>query len=199
MNMCRVFFLVLSLSAITACGLGGGSVPQDHHYRLPELLINAQAETSFDQIVIKPVKATGLYHDRAILYVEEDKPLELKRYHYNFWSETPANLIHGALYQAITDSGISQKVSGEVTQSRADYVIDTRIVNFERVIQGSEVTVQVALDVHVRSGSNSSRFWTKRYSSELQIATTAMYPSAEAFGQAMQVISEQLISDLLVK
>jgi len=90
-------------------------------------------------------------------------------------------------------------VSGEVSQARADLVIDTRIVNFERVIQGSNVTVQVALDIQVRNGRDTSNFWTKRYSSSLTIETTAMYPSAEAFGRAMQEISESLIADLLLK
>ena len=183
----RIFLLILSVSFLTACGLGGVSAPQDHYYKLPALNISAQSAPRFEQLVIKPVKATGLYHDRAILYIEQEKPLELKRYHYNFWSETPANLLHNALYQGLSSSALSQNISRDIKVTRPDYIIDSRVVRFERVIHSGDVTVQVSLDISVRSGHDESDQWTKRYS------------SAEAFGQAVQDICEQLISDLLVK
>jgi len=195
----RIFLLILSVNLLTACGLGGGSVPQDHYYKLPLLDISAQSAPHFKQLVIKPVKATGLYHDRAILYIEQEKPLELKRYHYNFWSETPANLLHSALYQGLSSSAIAQSISRDIEASRPDYIIDSRIVRFEREIYSGNVTVHVALDISVRSGHDISDQWTKRYSSQQLLTTTAMHPSAEAFGRAVQDISEQLISDLLVK
>jgi len=195
----RIFLLILSVNFLTACGLGGASVPQDHYYKLPALEISAQPETRFEQLVIKPVKATGLYHDRAILYIEQDKPLELKRYHYNFWSETPANLLHNALYQGLSSSALAKNISRDIKVSRPDYVIDSRVVRFERVIDSGKVTIQVALDISVRSGHDVTDQWTKRYSSQQLLTTTSMHPSAEAFGQAVQDICEQLISDLLVK
>ena len=195
----RIFLLILSVNFLTACGLGGGSVPQDHYYKLPALDINAQSEPRFEQLVLKPVKATGLYHDRAILYIEQDKPLELKRYHYNFWSETPANLLHNALFQGLSRSAISKNISHDINASRPDYIIESRLVSFERQIQKNNVTIQVALDISVRSGYDVSDQWTKRYSSQKKLVSTAMHPSAEAFGAAVQDICEQLINDLLVK
>ena len=197
--MIRIFLLILSVNSLTACGLGGVSVPQDHYYKLPELVISPQKEPSFKQLLIKPVKATGLYHDRSILYIEQEKPLELKRYHYNFWSETPANLLHNALYQGLSSSGLSQTISRDIKLSYADYVIDSRVVSFERIIDSGEVTVHVALDINVRSGHNKNDQWTKRYSSTQLLTTTAMHPSAKAFGKAVEEICRQLIGDLLVK
>ena len=179
--------------------MGGGSVPQDHYYKLPMIDISAQLEPRFKQLVIKPVKATGLYHDRAILYIEQDKPLELKRYHYNFWSETPANLLHNALFQGLSSSAISNNISRDINASRPDYIIESRVVSFEREIHENNVTVQVALDITVRSGHDVSDQWTKRYHSQQSLTDTAMHPSAEAFGAAVEDICKQLISDLLVK
>lgn len=197
--MIRIFLLILSVNALTACGLGGVSVPQDHYYKLPELAISPQPEPHFKQLVIKPVTASGLYHDRAILYIEQARPLELKRYHYNFWSETPANLLHNALYQGLKSSAISQEISRDIKASQADYIIDSRIVNFERVLNSGSVTVRVVLDISVRSGGDEDEQWTKRYSSNQLLSTTAIYPSAEAFGLAVEDICKQLIDDLLVK
>ena len=197
--MIKIFLLILSVNFLTACGLGGGVVPEDHYYKLPVLDISAQSKFRFEQLVIKPVKATGLYHDRAILYIEQDKPLELKRYHYNFWSETPANLLHNALFQGLNSSAISKNISRVINASRPDYIIESRIVKFEREIHRNNVMVQVALDISVRSGHDVSDQWTKRYSSQQQLTDTAMHPSAEAFGAAIEDICEQLISDLLVK
>ena len=197
--MIRILLLIFAVNSLTACGLGGAAVPQDHYYKLPELVISPQKEPRFKQLLIKPVQATGLYHDRAILYIEQERPLELQRYHYNFWSETPANLLRNALYQGLSSSGLSQKISRDIKLSRADYMIDSRVVNFERVINSADVTVHVALDINVRSGHDKNDQWTKRYSSKQVLSTTAMHDSAEAFGKAIEDICKQLISDFLVK
>ena len=193
--------LVLVLSflltfAITACGLGGGDLPDDHYYRLPDISVTKQAQAAFDEIVIKPVKASGLYHDRAILYIEKEKPLELQRYHYYFWAETPANLLQNALYQGLLSSGVSGQVSRQLGEHRADYIIDSRIIRFERVIDGSNVTVEVVVEIALRSGKNATQHWSRRYASTQQLQTTAMHDSAEAFARALQQIVETLIGDL---
>jgi len=196
--MRHYLFVLLILTQLASCSLGGGSVPQDHYYRLPEIKLSAQ-QTVFDRLVMKKIKASGLYHDRAILYVERDRPLELKRYHYNFWAETPAELLHTALTQGLESSSIATSVSQEVMQNTADYIIDARILHFERIIQGTDVEINVALDIRVRSTGSAGVEWSKTYQAKQQLNTTGMHASAEAFGAAVQLITAQFVADLVVK
>ena len=187
-----LFLLVLNLSA---CSLGGGAVTQDHFYRLPEVvLVNRGA--IYSNIVIKPVKATGLYHERAILFIESDKPLELQRYHYSFWSTAPAELVHNALYQGLHTSGISTQTSRDLSEIRPDYIIDSRVIHFERFIESHKITVEVDIEVSARNATTGA-VWIKRYHASKIVPTDDMHASAEAFGEALKGITQQLVDDLL--
>jgi len=199
--MLRIIVLLLIINNIASCSLGGGPAPQDHYYRLPEVNLGNLFESKqavYNNIVIKPVKSTGLYHERAILFIESDKPLELQRYHYSFWASTPAELSHNALYQGLQSSGIATLVSREMPEIRPDYIIDTRIIQFERFIDGSTVNVQVSLEMSVRSGQPSGPVWSKRYNVAKQLQTTDMHDSAEAFGEALKEVSALFVKDLLI-
>jgi ABC-type uncharacterized transport system auxiliary subunit len=194
--MFRIIFILVLGIATTSCSLGGGKAPQDHFYRLPEVKLEAQS-TKFKSFVIKPVKSSGLYHERAILFVESERPLELQRYHYSFWSTTPAELIHNALYQGLYTSGIATQVSRALSENRPDYIIDSRIIHFERFIKNQQVDIEVELEVSVRSGNLSGVEWTKRYKAGEKVLTTDMHASVEAFGVALNNISKQIVNDLM--
>lgn len=196
-NMLRLV-VVLLIAGLSACSLGGGGAPQVHYYRLPAIIVEKQPQPHYSEILIRPVKASGLYHERAILYSTKEKPLELKRYHYRFWAQAPTELIHQALYQGLTASGLAKQVSRKPARQSPDIIIGTRIISFERVMEGSQVEVRVVLEVALRRETGEGH-WTKQYQSTQQLHTTAMHSSAEAFGRALQEITSLLVEDLLKK
>lgn len=186
------------LVLLSGCGLGGGSVPQTHYYRLPSITLPAQPQ-QFSHLVIRPVRASGLYHERAMLYAEQSQPLQLQRYHYHLWAEKPAELTDRALYQGLLSSGIAAEVSRGLLKPEQAVVIDTRIEQFERQIQAEGVKVQVALQFTVRGADTSGHNWVKAYTAEVTLPSQRMHDSAEAYGAALHLIMQQLVADLLVK
>lgn len=191
--------LVLSLLALlSGCGLGGANVPQTHFYRLPAISLPAQPQ-QFSHLVIRPVQASGLYHERAMLYAEQSQPLQLQRYHYHLWAEKPAELTGRALYQGLHSSGIAAEVSRGLLKPGQAVVIDTRIEQFERLILDDGVKVQVALQFTVRGADASDPIRVRTYSAEVSLPGLRMHDSAEAYGAALQQIMRQLVADFLVK
>jgi len=190
------------LGLLTACGLGGANVPQSHFYRLPSITLPAQPQ-QFSHLVIRPVQANGLYHERTMLYAEQSQPLQLQRYHYHLWAEKPAELIGKALYQGLHSSGLAAEISRELLQPEQAVYIDTRIEQFERLIlddgMADGVKVQVALQFTVRGTAHSDADWVKTYTAEVSPSGQRMHDSVEAFGRALQQIMQQLVADLLVK
>lgn len=194
------------LGLLSACGLGGANVPQTHFYRLPAINLPAQSQI-FSQLVIRPVQASGLYHERAMLYAEQPRPLQLQRYHYHLWAEKPADLVGKALYQGLNSSGIAAEISRGLLQPEQAVYIDTRIEQFERLINAAgmagEVKVLVALQFSVRgadqSDGDSDSEWVKTYSAEVAARSQRMHDTAEAYGEALQQIMQQLVTDLLLK
>lgn len=208
--MCKSMFkllpgslLVLSLLALlSGCGLGGANVPETHFYRLPAISLPVQPQ-QFSQLVIRPVQANGLYHERAMLYAEQSQPLQLQRYHYHLWAEKPAELVGRALYQGLHSSGIAAQISQGLLQPDQAVYIDTRIEQFERLILDNGVKVQVALQFTLRGPDNGPANGTydlvKTYSAEVSLPGLGMHDSAAAFGEALQQIMQQLLADMLLK
>lgn len=208
--MCKSMFklmpgslLVLSLLALlSGCGLGGANVPETHFYRLPAISLPVQPQ-QFSQLVIRPVQANGLYHERAMLYAEQSQPLQLQRYHYHLWAEKPAELVGRALYQGLHSSGIAAQISQGLLQPDQAVYIDTRIEQFERLILDNGVKVQVALQFTVHGPDNGPANGTydlvKTYSAEVSLPGLGMHDSAAAFGEALQQIMQQLVADMLLK
>lgn len=195
----RIVITVLVIHLLTACGIGGGSIPGDHFYRVPAVSLPAQSTPALDEVLVKPVKVSGLLHDRAILYVELDKPLELQRYHYNFWAESPANLVQNALYQGFTSAAVATQVIRERGSSRPELVLSSHLRHFERHIDGSDVSAEVELDVTLSSATRPELNWSKTYRSSQAVNSLNMHDSANAFGTALESVASQLLDDILVK
>jgi ABC-type uncharacterized transport system auxiliary subunit len=194
----RSLGLLCLLALLSACGLGGANVPETYFYRLPSITLPAQGQ-QFSHLVIRPVQASGLYHERAMLYAEQSQPLQLQRYHYHLWAEKPAQLIDRALYQGLYSNGIAEKVSRGLLQPEKAVYIDTRIEQFEQLILADGVQVQVALQFAVASTEHSDVSRIRTYTSEVTPAGKRMHDIAEAYGAAVKQIMQQLVADLLVK
>ena len=197
--MCRMLMMFSVLLSLTACSLGGGSLPVDHFYRLAPLQLEAVESPVFDQIHVRPVKVSGLLHDRAMLYSESANSLELKAYHYHYWADAPAYLLQGALYQGLSSSQLAPRVSRDTTQSTADLTINSRLLRFERYLDGSRNTVIVELEVQVDYADSSRQPWSKVYRVQQEQQQSPLYAAVESFSLATQSIVQQLADDLLVK
>jgi ABC-type uncharacterized transport system auxiliary subunit len=193
-----LFILLAVLSLLSGCGLGGANVPETHFYRLPGITLPAQPQ-QFSHLVIRPVQASGLYHERAMLYAKQSQPLQLQRYHYHLWAEKPAELVGRALYQGLHSSGIATDVSRGLLQPEQSVYIDTRIEQFERLILADGVRVLVALQFTVRGTDNGDHDLVKTYTAEVSLPGLRMHDTAAAYGEAVQQIMQQLVADLLVK
>ncbi|MCK5092731.1 MAG: hypothetical protein KAR30_09415, partial [Gammaproteobacteria bacterium] len=71
---------------LVACG-SQPPVPEDRFYRLPDIQHKQTDAKPISITLSKPVKleridTEGLYQERAILYIDNSYPLELRRYHY---------------------------------------------------------------------------------------------------------------------
>ncbi len=197
--MYRMLLIFSASLTLMACSLGGGNLPSDHFYRLTPVQIQPVDSVLFDQIQVRPVNVSGLLHDRAILYSNASSPLELKPYHYHYWADSPAYLLHQALYQGINSSQLSTLVSRSTTQSAPDLVINSRLLHFERRFSSSSSTVIVELEVWLDYADKAVPSWSKVYRVELQQQQQAIYSAIESFSLATQEIVQQLINDLLYK
>lgn len=195
----KAFVIILSLLTLNACGIGGGQIPSDHYYRLPEVGEVKEIDQQFNVIKINPVTVEGLYHERSILYVEKNTPLEVRRYHYHYWVETPAKLTQKYLTAYVTKTNVAEKIIAASNIEKPDVEIATNIQNFERVINSGDSKVMVTLEFDVIFNQHKNKNFTQKYQKEIPLRSDSMHDTAEAFGEALAQISHALVQGLSKK
>ena len=191
--------ILLSMLSLAGCGITGKPVPQDHFYRLPEVKVEVQDSSALDSLQLVSVTADGLYNERNLLYVDASRPLEVSRYHYHYWIESPLTLVGKYMVDAIKTSHIASQFSGPGEQASADARMSIQIVRFERIIGSAGVSVQVVLLVTMDYRPGKGERWQKLYKTDKSIDSTDMQDTARAFGDALNSISQMLIHDMAGK
>ncbi|MCW9012748.1 MAG: ABC-type transport auxiliary lipoprotein family protein [Gammaproteobacteria bacterium] len=193
---------LLSSLLLSACSFSGGEIPADHYYRLPVAGINTaiagKLKNNIASLLVEPVQADGLYHERSILYVESATPLELGRYHYHYWVEPPAILIRKHIHSALEGLGINSANANTVSPSKMDVSLTSRILGFERLVNGSDSEVLVKLKLGVRYGSNPDKDWSRQYLARLAVPSQSMHDTVATFGRALDQVLAAFFSDLAI-
>ena len=188
--------LILTMFFVTilqACSFSGSPPPEEHFYRLPDLAGN-KIQQRFDTIYLRNIMAEGIYNERAILYVKDDSPLEVRRYHYHHWLNTPGKLIHEQFKGYLATTGLArQVVSQRMVGQNLEITMHMR--NFERLM-GASSRVLVELDVEVYVPQKSKSVLSKTYRLESS-AGSSMHDTAAAFGQVLSSLFGQISLDLI--
>jgi len=195
----RRFSAYLALVFILAgCG-STGPVPEDRFYQL-------QTNVSVTAVLTQPALRGGLRVDyviadplrsgRAVLYRDMRRPLELQRYHYEFWIDQPPRMIHQALLHYLRSSGVADSVQDDTRNGNADYRLYTRLLRFERVVGDGTSTVELELEATLYSKRSGLPLWTGVYLQQQESDGKDMHASARAMQKALEAVLDSLLADL---
>ena len=183
----KFFLLPLCLVYLNACSISGGAIPQDHFYRLPT--IETASYVQQKNIIVKPVRVDGLYHERSMLYVNQNEPLEIKRYSYHYWVETPASLILKSLTAYLS-------ANKQADLNTANIELLPGLLNFERLVSLGKAEAYIKLHIEVNHLNHPEKSFTKTYEARIAASSMNMYDTVSAFGKALDEIAKVLVSDL---
>ena len=192
--MLRSLALIMLVMMLQACSISPANIPSDHFYRLASAEVKAEPEKIFDRIQLKPVHVEGLYHERAMLFVEQDRPLEIQRYHYHFWAEPPAQLVHKHVTQHLLSA--ANTVTEIATEQAVDRVITPEILRFERITGGSEIQLQLTVQFTVHYPAQPQQDWIKVYSLQQPVSSSDMHDTVQAFSVALDQMATNFLVDI---
>lgn len=173
----KQIWLTIFILMLSACGFSAGTIPADHFYRLSEpVRVNVTSD-----VVVKSVQADGIYNERAMLFVNKNQPLELARYSYHFWAQTPARLVQGYLQGCLNKSGEMSSLD----KNKQIVELNPVIESFERVLENgqAEASVKIRVNQHV-------------YEARLMADSMDMHATVVAYSQAMQQVCEAIARDI---
>ena len=169
----KTILLMFVVVLLSACSFSAGNIPADHFYRLP---MPTPVSTAIP-LGIEPVRADGIYNERAMLFVESTRPLELHRYDYHFWSQAPAKLAQSYLTACL--------VNPTAVNAIPDKKLTPVIESFERVLESGKAHALIKLRINQRV-----------YEAKVTAEAMDMHATVVAYGQAMQIICEAIARDM---
>ncbi len=192
--------LIVSLLFLLLAGcLSAPPLPEDRFYRLqPEPVGEVLPRPRLTGgLALEDVDADPLHRGRAMLYCEPDRPLQLRRYHYEFWEDQPPRMVQRSLTAWLRQAGVAD----QVLESRAGdpaWRLRARLLRFEEVRQaGGAARVEVALSVSLYSGAARRPVWARDYARQEPVDGTSMYAVAQAMQTALASLYTQLQADLV--
>ena len=185
---------------LVACG-SQPPVPEDRFYRLPDIQHKQTDAKPISITLSKPVKleridTEGLYQERAILYIDNSYPLELRRYHYHHWLNTPADMVSEHFLSYLRSVLPTGKVGRYTAEPRVgNYRIGGKLLRFERIMNSGSPIASVTLELWLNTDDHTQVF-TKEYSINEQAKDGSMHATAVAFGKALEQTYAYFIQDL---
>ncbi len=182
--------IALSAFLFSACQ-SAPPVPENRYYRVHASSATASPTPVLKaEVVVLPLRAEGLYSERALLF--SDGARTVQQYHYHHWLYAPNRLLQGFLADQFRQAGLATKVHGAEHRNEASYVVSGRIVNLERIVpqNKAQVTLELRLD------KNGKRLWQQTYSSEEPMTENSIPAYVLATEHALQRIVADFVGDM---
>jgi len=200
MRVLQNIFLLLSVSLLlNACmGGGGADIPRDHYYRLPAVapITPRPAPQLPGTLEVTAIQTSGMLHERAILFVREQQPLEVSPYHYYFWVNAPTSLIQQHLLAYLQQKNLAHSQHRYRSDTPADFRLEGELFHFERYLRGDAAEAQVELELLLRDNRSQRILVHRRYRQNITAASMNMADTANAFGQALTAIYQQFSNEV---
>jgi ABC-type uncharacterized transport system auxiliary subunit len=193
----RIIACTLAALLLAACA-GSPPIPDDHYYRLTRIAVEQTNDAPRLKGVLKvdPVKAYGIYRERALLYSRSEHPEELRQHRYHYWIDTPSRLIRDQLVAFLRASEIADGVAGSQLSIQGDLKLKLSLKHFERVIgESAPQRIRVALEALLLNAEGEP-LMTRRYQRELEASDSSIAASVRTFNRALHEIYRDLLKDL---
>jgi len=197
-----LFFRMLSLLlalGISGC-MGGASVtiPHDHYYRLPATTSVTPLRTPMlpGTLEVSAIQTSGMLHERSILFVREQQPLEVSPYHYYYWVNTPSSLLQQHLLNYLRLKNLARSQHRYRSDTPADFRLESELLHFERYIRKNASEARVELELVLLDNRSKRVLLRKLYRHNIKTRSAEMADTADAFGKALNAIYRQFAQDV---
>lgn len=184
--------LVLSGCATTS------QVPEDRFYQIEAVApsISVPRPVFPEGLEVDKVSADPLRSGRAVLYRDHRKPLEVKRYHYEFWVDQPPRMVHQALVDYLRASGVADPTGGGSRPANRNYALKAHLKRFDRVVGAGRPKVEIELQTTVYANGSAVPLWTNNYLCQQESDAGDMHATAAAMQIALANIFASMVEDL---
>ncbi len=191
------FPIWILLIAMSGCGTVP-SVPEDHYYRIdiPAPENSSQTPILKGGLLVDRLQTDTLRNGRAIVFRDDEKPLQLQRHHYHFWSESPAKMIQHQLASYLGQTRAADYVFNTDHALPHRYRLTGRVVEFDRVAGKEQTASEIEIQFVLTRRGVKGPLLSETYHVEIIAAGQGMYDFAQATQQALSQVLDSLNHDI---
>jgi len=141
---------------------------------------------------IDRVEAEGVLADRAIAYQASAEALQ--RYHYELWSDPPAQLVQDLLARTLRDCGAAGTVVTPDLRVSPDWIMRIKLRRFEQVPSAHGVAVE--MQVAVLGARDGALLLLKDYAAQAPTDSDHADAVSAAMGKAVSQVLAALVADI---
>ena len=173
-------------------------VPEDNYYRITIAVpaSDSQAPILHGGLLVDRLQTDALRNGRAIVYRDDDRPLQLQRHHYHFWSESPAKMIQHQLAVYLDQVRTADYVFNTDHALPHRYRLTGRVVEFDRVAGKEQIRSVIKLQFVLTRRGVAGPLLSETYQSEITAAGKDMHAYAKATQQALGQVLDALNHDI---
>ncbi len=171
-------------------------IPADSFYRLQvSAPLTLPRPALPGTVEVRRFGTAGLTGDRALLYSYRDKPDQVLRYGYRFWTEPPPVLLQDQLVAVLRRALAAPLVVTPGLRVSPDFVIDGRLRRFEQ-LAGTSPAVIVEMEIGVLRVHDNQLLMLKDFRVEMPSASEQAADAVAAYQAALRELFAQFIEDL---
>lgn len=182
------------------CLLSGCAVntPVVNQYKLDQYSRKPMAAQQANvSILISPPEAAAGYQSEQMYYVK--KPYELQAFAKNAWISAPANMLFPLILQTLQDSGYFYAVVASPYADKADYRLDTQLIELEQNFLCKPSAIEMAVKVVLTHVADDRVIASRIIREHVQCPSDSPYGGVIAANQATRAFTAQLSEFILAK
>jgi ABC-type uncharacterized transport system auxiliary subunit len=186
----RFGWLAVGALAAVSC-----SVPKTHYYVLeyPHTPPEAAPRVS-RQIAVQPFRSNQVFSEERIAYRAGENQVNF--YEYHRWANQPGELVTNYFIHRLRDSGLYAGVSTAKEGPPADFIVQGRILHFEEIDRGKEVSASVALELELMNGKTRASAWRSEAQCSKPLATRDMAGVTQGIHFCLDETATKLLGEM---
>ncbi len=145
-------FIISNTFLLAGCGLKPIHITPTQTYILNPTIPTIKAKPSQLTLLVETPKANPAFDTTQMAYV--NKPYQLAYFSYNQWADTPAQMLHPLLVEALQNTNHFHAVIGNANSTKYDMVLSTRMLELQQVFL--QQPSQIQLSVRIQLVDNNS-------------------------------------------
>jgi len=188
-------FIACNTILLAGCSLKPVATSPTQMYVLNPTIPTITAKPIKAALLVEIPKSTQAFDTMQMAYV--NKPYQLTYFSYNQWADTPAQMLHPLLIQALQNTGHFHAVIATANSTQYDVTLNTRLLQLQQVFLHHPSQIQLNLRAQLINNATHHVIATQQFNITEPAPQDTPYGGVIAANKATEKLLQQITQFVL--